>query len=196
MRIAREIMAQWAASAVATPLSNNLIPPRDYSDLYQQDEQLRIWLPDQAQQALTEICARLDISMTVYLTEFFASYLFGIHEVMRMRDAKVGLYNSDETRLAGVMDTTDEKQPPDDHETDFDDPVPEMGKNIFALKIFLPGKIKAGLQSRAEHAQVSLGRFARAMICAHLFGREVGPRMLMNSGVTPCGGITHIATTR
>jgi len=108
MRIAREIMAQWAASAEATPLSNNLIPPRDYSDLNEQDEQLRIWLPDQAQQALTEICARLDISMTVYLTEFFASYLFGIHEVMRMRDAKVGLYDSDETRLARVMDMKDE----------------------------------------------------------------------------------------
>ncbi len=100
MRIAREIMAQWAASAEATPLSANLIPERDYSSLNEQDEQLRLWLPDPARQALAEICERIDISMTVYLTEFFASYLFGIHEVMRMRDNQIGLYEAKDVNLA------------------------------------------------------------------------------------------------
>jgi CBS-domain-containing membrane protein len=54
-----------------------------------------------------------------------------------------------------------------------------MGKNIFALKIFLPTKLKVDLQERADKAQASLGKFARAMICAHLFGRDVGPKYLM-----------------
>jgi hypothetical protein len=62
----------------------------------------------------------------------------------------------------------------------FDEPVPEMGKNIFALKIFLPAKLKSGLQLRAEKAQAPLGKFARAMICAHLFGRDVGPKFLIS----------------
>jgi hypothetical protein len=180
MRIAREVMAQWAASAEATPLSTNLIPPRDYRDLNEQDEQLRIWLPDQAQQALTEICARLDISMTVYLTEFFASYLFGIHEVMRMRDNQIGLYEAKDVQLGYAMELSSQEPEQDELGSEFDDPVPEMGKNIFALKIFLPRKIKDGLQYRANKAQVPLGRFARAMICAHLFGRDVAPKMLMN----------------
>ena len=38
----------------------------------------------------------------------------------------------------------------------FDEPVPEMGKNIFALKIFLPAKLKSGLQHRADRAQAPI----------------------------------------
>jgi hypothetical protein len=53
---------------------------------------------------------------------------------------------------------------------------PKLGKNIFALKIFVPEKIKQGLQLVAIRAELSLGEFSRALICAHLFGREYGPQ--------------------
>ncbi|MBK6743460.1 MAG: hypothetical protein IPG66_10965 [Hydrogenophilales bacterium] len=77
------------------------------------------------------------------------------------------------------MNRLDSDGEPEELVPEFDDPVPEMGKNIFALKIFLPSKIKEGLQHRANMAKVPLGRFARAMICAHLFGRDVGPKKLL-----------------
>lgn len=54
-------------------------------------------------------------------------------------------------------------------------PEPDLGKNIFALKIFLPEKLKQELQRWADHANITLGQFARALICAHLFGRAYGP---------------------
>ncbi len=76
-------------------------------------------------------------------------------------------------------DMTNEDVSKQDDSPAFDEPVPEMGKNIFALEIFLPAKLKTGLQQRADKAQVPLGRFARAMICAHLFGRDVGPNLLL-----------------
>jgi hypothetical protein len=178
MRIAREIMAHWGQSAADITLSDGLIPPRNYAGLHVQDEQLRLWLPDPAKIALMEICERLNMSITAYLTELFATYLFGVHEVMRMRDHQTGLYdthdfeliNADASRIGGADD---------DDQPAFDEPLPEMGKNIFALKIFLPAKLKSGLQLRADKAQAPLGRFARAMICAHLFGRDVGPKFLM-----------------
>lgn len=179
MRIAREIMAQWSASSDAKPLSENLIPQRDYSSLNEQDEQLRIWLPDQARQALTEVCERTGVNMTVYLTEFFATYLYGIHEVMRMRESQVGLYAPKVFQRTCAMTPLDDDHDINEFGPEFDDPVPEMGKNIFAMKIFLPGKIKVGLQYRAVHAKVPLGRFVRAMICAHLFGRDIGPNKLV-----------------
>ena len=62
-----------------------------------------------------------------------------------------------------------------------DSRLPEMGKNIFALKVFLPAQLKSGLQQRADKAQAPLGKFARAMICAHWFGRDVGPKFLMTT---------------
>jgi hypothetical protein len=56
---------------------------------------------------------------------------------------------------------------------------PNLGKNIFALKIFLPEMIKEKLQELAKRADRKLGEFTRALICAHLFGREYGPSKLM-----------------
>lgn len=186
MRISREQLDQWVRQAEEQPLSDDLIPPREYSGLQRQDTQVRLWLPDQARIGLEEVCARTGFSMTAYLTEFFASYLFGVHEVMRMRDAGTGLYeektsveSDDEEALSdSLLEDEDENEGPE-----FDDPVPEMGKNIFALKIFLPRKIKVGLQHRANIAGVPLGRFVRAMICAHLFGRSVGVGALMGHAV-------------
>jgi len=177
MRIAREIMAHWGQSATDVTLSADLIPRRDYAGLNVQDDQLRIWLPDPAKTALIEVCNRLGMSLTVYLTELFATYLYGVHEVMRMRDHQKGLYDASD--LIFLSADRLENEALEDDGLAFDDPVPEMGKNIFALKIFLPAKLKNGLQQRADKAQVPLGKFARAMICAHLFGRDVGPKFLM-----------------
>jgi len=177
MRIAREIMAYWGQSATDLELSGGLIPQRNYAGLNIQDEQLRIWLPDPAKIALMEICNRLGMSITAYLTELFATYLYGVHEVMLMRDRQTGLYDADDMQFLDV-DLYEVEQTEDDGPA-FDEPVPEMGKNIFALKIFLPAKLKIGLQHRADKANAPLGRFARAMICAHLFGRDVGPKFLL-----------------
>ena len=177
MRIAREIMVHWGQSAADLTLSDGLIPHRNYAGLNVQDEQLRIWLPDPAKIALIEICDRLNMSITAYLTELFATYLYGIHEVMRMRDHQTGLYDIHDLQFPNADYSEDDKT--EDDSPAFDEPVPEMGKNIFALKIFLPGKLKSGLQQRADKAKAPLGRFARAMICAHLFGRAVGPNFLL-----------------
>jgi hypothetical protein len=177
MRIAREIMAHWGPATTDLALSDGLIPHRDYAGLNVQDEQLRIWLPDPAKTALMEVCNRLGMSITVYLTELFATYLYGVHEVMRMRDNQKGLYDTDDLQFLNA-DQLENEEIEDDGPA-FDEPVPEMGKNIFALKIFLPAKMKLGLQQRADKAQAPLGKFARAMICAHLFGRDVGPKFLM-----------------
>jgi len=177
MRIAREIMAHWGQAAEDMALTDDLIPRRDYSGLHVQDEQLRIWLPDPAKIALMEICNRLGMSTTAYLTELFATYLYGVHEVMRMRDHQTGLYDTDDMPFPD-SDPFEEGRTEDDG-PEFDEPMPEMGKNIFALKIFVPSKIKFGLQQRADKAQAPLGKFARAMVCAHLFGRDVGPKFLL-----------------
>lgn len=126
-----------------------------------------------------EICERLNMSITAYLTELFATDLYGVHEVMRRGDNQKGLYNADDLQFLSA-DQLESDELEDDGPV-FDDPVPEMGKNIFALKIFLPAKMKSGLQQRADKAQAQLGKFARAMICAHLFGRDVGPKYLMAS---------------
>lgn len=181
MRIARDTLQGWVPANSTKPLSTDLLTARDYSGLTIQDAELRLWLPEAAKVALTEVCDRLGTSYTVYLTEFFAIYLYGVHEVLKMRELLCGLYRQDETPEEASSQERNALFNAEDDGIENDDPEPELGKAIFSLKIFLPSKIKVGLQARANKARVPLGRFARAMICAHLFGRDVGPKMLLLS---------------
>lgn len=162
MRISRSSMAGLQLDA-DTQISE-LIPPRDYENFNRQDCQLRVWLPDPAKRSLEEICEINETSMTAYLTEYFVTYLFGYHELLRMRAREIGLYEP-KPLVRYNLESTGAPAKPD------------LGKNIFALKIWIPEKIKGNLRSQAERAGVTLGEFSRAMICAHLFGQEYGSRM-------------------
>lgn len=165
MRISRERVAEWELGNSGKELSS-LIPPRDYSGMNLQDEQLRVWLPDPAKIGLEELCRRAETSMTVYLTEYFTEYIYGRHELLKMRENRSGVYEPSPL-IKHNMERCSEP------------PQPDLGKNIFALKIFIPTKIKHALQTLASRAQTNLGEFTRALICAHLFGRTHGPKRLL-----------------
>lgn len=172
MRISYSTMAGLQLSTAGR--LSELIPPRDYSGLNQQDCQLRVWLPDPAKQGLEELCEINEMSLTAYLTEYFASYLFGTHEVMRMRASRSGVYEPEpERRYSAMTPGGPAPVPP---------AKPDLGKNIFALKIWVPGKIKQGLQFQAQRSKVSLGEFVRVLICAHLFGCEYLRIAFLNIG--------------
>jgi hypothetical protein len=161
MRISRDRMADWNIEESRKGLSE-LIPFRDYEGLNEQSEQLRIWLPEPAKIALEEIAERAESSMTVYLTEFFTAYLYGQHELQRMRESRSGLYEPPRTRYSR-MSTEAEGSP-------------NLGKNIYALKIFVSKKLKVELQQLAQRVNMTLGEYCRGLICAHLFGQVFGPK--------------------
>jgi len=70
MRISRDSMAEWQSGANGNRLSQ-FIPTRDYTGLNIQDDQLRIWLPECAKQALTELSELLGMRISVNVTSCF-----------------------------------------------------------------------------------------------------------------------------
>lgn len=171
MRISRSTVA--GLEVLSAEGLSRLIPSRDYSGLNQADSQLRVWLPEPARLALDEIGKSLDITMTAYLTELFACHLYGYHEVLLMKASKAGLYETPPIRKACAMSVGMPSEP---------ELVPNLGKNIFALKIWIPLKIKSGLQKESNRIGSSLGVFVRAKICSHLFGSDYAPPVLQNQG--------------
>lgn len=169
MRLPRNSMA--GSQTISADDITALIPPRDYSELHHAESQLRVWLPEPAKLALEEICEIQEMSMTAYLTEYFTSYLFGYHELLLMRATETGLYVPRRYCAMSVSGEGSSEQEPESE--------PNLGKNIFALKIWVPEMIKDGLRKRADMVEVTLGEFLRALICSHLFGREYGPKRLM-----------------
>lgn len=161
MRISRDRMSDWDINKSGASLSN-LIPERSYQGLNTQSEQLRVWLPDPAKIALDEITERAETSMTVYLIEYFVTYLYGQHELQRMRETRTGLYEPKLLKACAMAAGVPEQ--------------PNLGKNIFPIKMFVPKQIKVDLQSLADRIEVTLGEYVRSLICAHLFGQEYGLR--------------------
>jgi hypothetical protein len=158
-------IAQWIAEKRRPVLRSHLselIPERKYTGLNVQDEQLRLWVSEPVKLGLEEVSGRAKLSMTVYLIEFFAIYLYGYYEVLRMREMNIGLYEPKYMQL-------NEEGPDDEAE-------PNLGKSIFPLKIFVPATLKSDLSKFAAKADLTLGEFARSLIGAHLFGQVYGPR--------------------
>lgn len=166
MRISRKTWDSWNGRD-ERPFTA-VLTGRDYTALNVQNAQLRIWLPEPAKVALLEIVFREATSTTAYLTELFATYIFGYHEVLRMRDEMKGIYEPLRPEVKCMYNAESPAPPSFPH-------VDRLGKNIYAIKIFIPSRIKQTLQARSVKIGVSLGEFLRAIICQHLFGRSYGP---------------------
>lgn len=170
MRIAQWIAARRHTTAPAQ--LSALIPEREYMGLNIQTDELRLWVPDPVKRGLEEVSVHAGLSMTAYLTEYFATYLYGHHEVLRMRELHLGLYAP--VAKPGLKERGTRSQ---SCESDLSDEIEiSLGKNIFALKIFIPTKLKADLMKRAAKAGLTLGEFTRAIVSAHLFGQTYAPR--------------------
>lgn len=174
MRVSRHNLSKWEAREDVLSL---LTPCRDYEGLNEQNAQLRMWLPEPAKLALEQVADVEGVSMTGYLIEFFTTYLYGKHELLRMRATRIGIYEPSMTKKS-MMGVRQEE-------------APSLGKNIFALKIFLPEKLKAGIATIAAAAGMSLGEFGRRIICAHLFGQEYGPAILAEAAKGELGPVAE-----
>lgn len=156
------------------PGMDQLIARPDILELHNNDAELRVWLPELCKKALDETVAHVQLTGSRYLRELFVIYLYGVHELMRMRAEKSGLYfdpppppPSPRDKNAVMYSRASGK-----------DVIPGLGKNIVALKIFLPQKIKDDLQGMADKAGIPLSQFVREILVSHFLGHTLWPERL------------------
>ncbi len=144
---------------------------RGIFDLHRSDAVLRIWLPVPVKFALDDCIDELDFSANSYMRHFFVVYLYGSHELLRMKAEKTGLYY--------------EPPPKNPHESPalfsrarVVDCIPGLGKNIVAIKLRLPEKMKSDLELLAHKAGIPLGQFVRELLVSHLLGHTVWPERM------------------
>lgn len=53
--------------------------------------------------------------------------------------------------------------------------VPELGKNIAPIKVWIPARMKADLQLLADHAEIPLSQFVREIVISRLLGHGTLP---------------------
>ena len=58
----------------------------DFSDFRTHDAALKFWLPEPAEQALTEFCGSADQSLSEWLRQFFVVYAYGLHALSALNE--------------------------------------------------------------------------------------------------------------
>lgn len=143
---------------------------RGIDDLADNDAVLRLWLPVPLKSAMDEAIAAMDVTGAKYLREFFVVYLYGAHELLRMKADKTGLYYVPPPEPhSGVMYSR----------TATVECIPGLGKNIVAAKIKIPQKIKDDLELLANRVSVPLSRYTRELLVSHFLGHTVWPERIV-----------------
>ena len=151
-----------------------LIDDRDLLDLTENSSVLRLWLPEAGRIALQQVTKNLGMVASKYLREFFVSYLYGTHELLKMQVKKKGLYYvpppkvSEKDSSPRVMFSRAPSV----------ECIPGLGKNLYPFKVFLPQRIKDDLQGLADKTGIPLSQFVREILISHFFGQTFWPAKL------------------
>ena len=150
---------------------------RGLLDLHLNTAELRLWLPVPVKNAIDECLVEMDITASKYIREYFVEYLYGAHELLKMRAESTGLYYKEppkpvvEKKVALPPDISDggiQFSRNEEKET-----IPGLGKNIVPMKIFVSSKIKSDLEALAVKAKFPLGSFVRELLVSHFLGHTV-----------------------
>ena len=145
---------------------------RGIADLAAHAAELRLWLPSPLKSAMGECTDEMDVTAAKYLREFLVVYLYGAHELLRMKAERTGLYyvpppppssDSFQSLASGIKFS---RAPAVDY-------IPGLGKNIVPVKLHLHEKLKSDLKSLAMASGIPLGQFVREILASHFLGHTV-----------------------
>jgi hypothetical protein len=143
----------------------------DFSDFQRHNTALKFWLPEPAEQALKEFCDIADQSISEWLRQFFVVYAYGLLALTVLNERCPGFFRDDR----GVRFSRNAPQDPPGKKRVTTYWVPEMGKNIVPIKVWIPARMKADLQILADHAQIPLSQLAREIVISRLLGHGTLP---------------------
>jgi len=143
----------------------------EFDDFREHDTALKFWLPEAASEALKEMAGRSAISMSELLRQLFATHCYGIYayQVMIDTDPKIFRDPASVYYSRALQDIPDGKKRIDTYW------VPELGKNVMPIKVWIPKRMREHMQLLADHVGIKLSQYAREIVIARLLGHGTLP---------------------
>ena len=141
---------------------------RGISQLHENDAVIRLWLSEPLHNAMDQTVDELKGSSSKYLREFLVVYLYGVHELLKMRAFNTGINYEPPPKPReeqGIMFS----------KASMSEVIPGLGKNLVPCKLRLPSKMKDDLQHLADQRGIPLGRFVREILVQHFLGHTIWP---------------------
>lgn len=143
----------------------------DFSDLAKHDMALKFWLPEPALEALKEISALNGESVSESLRKFFAHHCYGIYAFQLMCAKIPDLFKDPGPTMFSRAPSKNPKGKKRVH-TYW---VPELGKNVMPVKVWVPSRIRNDLQLLASHVELNLSQYVREIVISRLLGHGTLP---------------------
>lgn len=146
----------------------------DLSFLEKNNTHIRVWVPVLVSEAIKDIASYQGETMAFYLRNIFFLHCYGqyILNQKKQEDLRLKQHKEDPSFCYKYKEYMPIK-----------DPVywvPQLGKNIFPIKLALPSKTKRDLQKLAEHHSINLSQYLRETIISHVFGHGMVPSRRYN----------------
>ena len=139
----------------------------DFGLFRNNDSAVKIKLPESIQLLLDELDNNRQINRSQLVRELLFSYVYGWYSLELMYQKKEGFYWDSGIRFSRAV--TD-KLPSESIPYNL---APELGKNTYDLKVWLPSNLINELEVLAERANITVSHFCREVIVGALIGRSV-----------------------
>lgn len=150
----------------------------DFRELANHDVALKFWLPEPVSLALKEICSLGGESMSEMLRRFLVQHCYGVYACQVMSSAVPDIFRDP---FPSVFCFSDSEPPPPPSpppgkvriDTYW---VPELGKNVAPIKVWIPSRLRRDLQVLAGHADIKLSQYVREIVISRLLGHGALPK--------------------
>ena len=132
------------------------------------DRALKFWLPEPAREALEDLAKRQGQSMSELLRQFLFQHCYGVYAQVLLADKRASNQNSTDTGIRYSRRSEAKKDP-----TYW---VPELGKNVTSLKIWMSNQMYADLEALAKHSQITVSQYVREIVISRLLGHGTLPK--------------------
>lgn len=135
---------------------------RTFEEFRVDDAFLKVWLPDRLLRAIDELCEYHSEIRSVMLRGFLFVHAYGNHTFEMMRCRHLGFYAP---RPAAIPK----------YAVHGSDSTAHLGKSRNNLKLHLPARLRADLQTLAGQAGVPLSQYVREVLVSRILGHMQFP---------------------
>ena len=144
----------------------------DCSDLGENDIALKFWLPSPAMQGLKEVSDIYDRTVSRLIRDFLLAHCYGMYAFEWMQENKIFRNFEDIMFMRKSDESSKSPRSKVRVSTYF---VPELGKNIAPMKLWIPTRLKNDLTLLAKHVDLTTSNYVREIVISRLLGHGTLP---------------------
>lgn len=145
----------------------------DCTEFKHHDIAFKYWLPEPVAEAIKQVAESFDMNVSSCQRYLLARHVYGLYPVMLVDKRARGTFIS--RRSDAILFSKSYTPPPKGKVRKTTYWVPELGKNIVPVKVWMAHRLKDDLQKMADHVGIPLSQYTREAMISDVLGHGTLP---------------------